>query len=555
MDVKLPNGQVIKGIPDGTPKDIIMQKAISSGLATEADFGINQPVTDDFIPTPEALAVQPPQQPEESLLEKIKGVGEAALTTATGATTGALGYGIGSIEGAVGELTGRLEEGEGQKVAEQYASHLTYPPTTETGKDIIKGLTGPLSALPPILGTTPISTLRSAIPKRKIPRNIMDSKAGKSALLKREIAEGNPNIETLAKVLNSEGDIVTNKASKAALKTIGDTQPNRELISVIERLDPASKKQGIKMLNAISDKKKFPDIDSRPSHVVGDSIGNRARAIATKNDQAGKRIGKIASTLKGRDVNIQNPINDFFGELDNLGVTFKKGDDGWVTPDFSRSKFSGGNQKDMTVLINDLLNPETKFETSHKLKQDIRKNINFDKLGPNRMDRESQGLLKKLSSGIDDALDNESSAYKKANETFSKTIDLKDKFQKMAGKDIDLFDDTSKEALALKGRRISSNAQSGPEIKKALADSDLVLKDLGIEFKDNIQHLNFMVNRLDDLFKITPETSIQGVIERGVDASFSPVAAARQGLETLKGAISASDAKKISALKELLRQE
>lgn len=39
MNVTLPNGKVINGIPDGTTKEAIMQKAISSGLATEQDFG------------------------------------------------------------------------------------------------------------------------------------------------------------------------------------------------------------------------------------------------------------------------------------------------------------------------------------------------------------------------------------------------------------------------------------------------------------------------------------------------------------------------------------
>jgi hypothetical protein len=38
MDVKLPNGQVIRGVPDGTSKDDIMDKAISASLATEQDF-------------------------------------------------------------------------------------------------------------------------------------------------------------------------------------------------------------------------------------------------------------------------------------------------------------------------------------------------------------------------------------------------------------------------------------------------------------------------------------------------------------------------------------
>lgn len=39
MDIELPNGTVIQGIPEGTSKQDIMSKAISAGLATAADFG------------------------------------------------------------------------------------------------------------------------------------------------------------------------------------------------------------------------------------------------------------------------------------------------------------------------------------------------------------------------------------------------------------------------------------------------------------------------------------------------------------------------------------
>ncbi|HHZ94259.1 MAG TPA: hypothetical protein EYN67_01590 [Flavobacteriales bacterium] len=478
-----------------------------------------------------------------------QGLGEAALTTATGATTGALGFTIGSVQ----DIANKLVSGEDTKKREEYAAAGTYAPKGESGQEIVGAIGETLGVLPPILSTTPVSTIRAAIPKRRIPKNIMKSAAGKKALLKREIAAGNPNIETLTKALNSEGDIITNKASKAALKTIGDSTTNKELISVLERLDPASKKQVGKMLDVITNKKKFPDLDSRPSDIVGDSVANRARAIATKNESAGKRIGSIANSLKSKNVNIQTPVNGFITELSDLGVTFSKADDGWVTPDFSRSKFVGGNQKDMAVLVNDLLSGDINFQQAHKLKQTIRDNVDFDKGGAGQIKGSSQRLLKKLSSGIDEVLDIESTPYRKANEVFAKTIKLKDDFQKMAGKDIDLFSDLSKEALAGKARRLSSNAQSRTAIKQTLADSDEVLKSLGVNFKDNIHSLNFVVNKLDDLFKVTPETSIQGVIERGVDASFSPMAAAKQGVETVKSVFSASDAKKIASLKELMK--
>ncbi|WP_231883100.1 hypothetical protein, partial [Alcanivorax sp. HI0033] len=35
---ELPNGKVIQGVPEGTPKEEIMRKAISAGIATETDF-------------------------------------------------------------------------------------------------------------------------------------------------------------------------------------------------------------------------------------------------------------------------------------------------------------------------------------------------------------------------------------------------------------------------------------------------------------------------------------------------------------------------------------
>lgn len=42
MNVTLPNGAVIEGVPEGTPKDVIMRKAISAGLATANDFGVSE---------------------------------------------------------------------------------------------------------------------------------------------------------------------------------------------------------------------------------------------------------------------------------------------------------------------------------------------------------------------------------------------------------------------------------------------------------------------------------------------------------------------------------
>lgn len=67
MNVTLPNGAVIQGVPEGTPKDEIARKAISAGLATEQDFA----------------GLIEPQQP--SMLESVADVftGKSRQTRAT----------------------------------------------------------------------------------------------------------------------------------------------------------------------------------------------------------------------------------------------------------------------------------------------------------------------------------------------------------------------------------------------------------------------------------------------------------------------------------------
>ena len=42
MDIELPNGTIIQGIPEGTPKSVVMEKAIKGGFAKPEDFGIQQ---------------------------------------------------------------------------------------------------------------------------------------------------------------------------------------------------------------------------------------------------------------------------------------------------------------------------------------------------------------------------------------------------------------------------------------------------------------------------------------------------------------------------------
>lgn len=237
-------------------------------------------------------------------------------------------------------------------------------------------------------------------------------------------------------------------------------------------------------------------------------------------------------------------------------MTSSRAEDGWVTPDFSRSKFIGGSQKDMTVLINDLLDGTPGFEVAHKLKRTIRDNVDFDKGGTGQIKGDSQRLLKDLSSGIDGVLDSVSPKYKRANEAFAKTIKVKDEFDKLAGKNIDIASDLSAEVLGGKAMRLDSNAVSRTAIKQLFLNADDVLGEFGIKFKDDIPSLIHITSKLNDAFELAPAGSLKGnLISAGLDvadATTGLTGAARVAAKKLQKLKDPDFNKKLRAFKSLV---
>jgi len=565
IQAQLADGTILE-FPDGTDPAVI-QRTVKNTIAQSQQLRPEQsatPAEEDFIPTEENLAAEAARVdaiPEKTLADQILGAGEAALTTLTGATGGALGFGAGSLEGAFGELTGRLEEGEGQKRATELASALTFSPRTEAGQDIIQDIGEKLSVLPPILGATPVQSIRAAIPGRSITDKILASPRNRKALLVEQIKSGNPNIDLVTKALDSNDNIITRPSSVKALSVLGGDDAAKRTVSLIENANPATKMAIRKQIDVIEkgNKNALFRNENRPSDVLGKSMLDRGRAIKRINEKSGKEIGAIAKSLDDTSVDIRQPSNDFFNELSGLGVTFKRGDDGWVTPDFSRSKFVGGSQKDMTVLVNDLLNGSPDFNTAHKLKQVIRDNVNFDKGGVGQLNRQSENILKNLSREIDSVLDNTSPKYKKANETFAKTVKLKDDFDFLAGKDIDLSNDLAAQSLGAKGMRLVSNAESRVRIQQILNQTDKALKEMNVRFKDDLPSLVHTTAELNNIFNLAPSGSLKGnIVSGGVEVAesvTSPIAAARAASRVIDKAKTPDFNKKIRALKALTNTE
>lgn len=560
VTIQSPTGQSFQiEAPEGATDEQIFMFAKSQGLFKPQDAPIQQSAGNIDVP---ASGAEPfpaqPAQPERTLGETALGLGEAALTTVTGATGGAAGFLAGAIPGVIGEATGLLEPGEGLEGASELASALTFQPRSEAGQGFVGDIAETVGVLPPVVGATPIATLRPLVAGRAVTDKLLGSPRAKRQLLADEIRKGNPNIELVTKALDDSGNIITSPASKRAVKVLGGDHVAQGTVSVLENMNTASKSQVNKMLRDIERGRKEPLFGdaNRPSDILGQSVLNRAKQVSLINKKAGEAIGSTAKSLSDVNVDINAPINDFFNKLTDLGVTSSRAEDGWVTPDFSRSKFIGGSQKDMTVLINDLLDGTPGFEVAHKLKRTIRDNVDFDKGGTGQIKGESQRLLKDLSSGIDGVLDSVSPKYKRANEAFAKTIKVKDEFDKLAGKDIDIASDLSAEVLGGKAMRLDSNAVSRTAIKQLFLNADDVLGEFGIKFKDDIPSLIHITSKLNDAFELAPAGSLKGnLISSGLDvaeAATGLTGAARIAAKKLQKLKDPDFNKKLRAFKSLV---
>lgn len=508
---------------------------------------------------------------ESSFIEDVTGIGEAVLTTATGATTGAIGFGLGTIEGAGKELIGSIPRGEGLKIAGKYAEALTYLPKTQEGQDIVKFIGEKLSVLPPVMGATPLTVVKApftagqnarlsvSATKAKLGDLVVPIGMAKSAfkrgnqknmripkdnglkrkLLSEQTLAENPNIDAVTKMINSEGNIVTNQNSKLALKKLTKTLGEEkavQTVSVVENMNQETKAMASKMLDNINKSRQEPLSinDNLPSNIVGDAMGIRVQDIFNLNDKAGKGITRaVKRDLEGNNYNVSNARNRFYGDLIKKGADIIEDPETKVlSVDFSKSKILGGDKAEITKLVNFMKDGKMDGADIHETKQFTQSLVSYGDQAT-ALEAKSQIPFKNLADDLNGILRKASPDYKKNNEIFSDSIEIKRKFEKIL-KGIDIDDVLSGESLANKTRRLSSNAESKTPIKALIRDAEATMKKHTDKiYRENINALNHLLTDLENDFKIAPANSLQGVTQRGmvnVMDGLSPEMAVTRGL-------------------------
>ncbi len=157
MDIKLPNGVVIKGVPEGTSKEAVKKKAIAAGLAKPEDFGEVASTTAD-IPlyddqnNPIEADTPVANKPEQASALNFLTPAEAIATIGTGALSSLQGAATGLVDSFT---SGAFLEGKGPEMVQQsiqdYAQAGTYQPRTPLGKEVVGAIGKVGENLPPVI--------------------------------------------------------------------------------------------------------------------------------------------------------------------------------------------------------------------------------------------------------------------------------------------------------------------------------------------------------------------------------------------------------------------
>lgn len=513
-----------------------------------------QEAKNDFIPTDENLALEQARVdaiPERTFEKKAKGVFEAVKTLATGATTGALGFGAGTLTGIIGELTGRLKPGEGLEEAQALAAKFTDLPEGEAGQEYVKGIGEALGTLPPV-GLT-----GGVMPKIKLP-NVKFPKSRNKAMM--AIADSAPeNIQkSFTKKLGEDRfqPHIFGMVKEARKQGFDDS-----VTTLIANASATDKRKMLRQIGIVEAGKGNARTKAltRTADVAGDALVKKIDFVKGNNKQAGQQLNRVAKTLKGKEVDVNEPVNKFLGDLDELGVSFD--DNG--KPNFSGSQIEGVTPAES--LINKIVNrirrnPAPDALEAHQFKKFIDENVSFGKTAAEGLSGKTESVVKSLRKGVNDSVSSISDKYKQANKQFSETITSLDALQDVAGRKLDFSGPHADKAAGTLLRSQTNNTKGRANLLTAIKNLEDTAQKYGGSFDDDILNLSIFSDELDSVFGSGARTSLRGEVGKaGVDTAIDVsqmtipgalAVGAKAGAKRIRGI---NEANQLKAIKKLLR--
>lgn len=474
------------------------------------------------------------QQPNITIGDRAKALGETALSLGTGATTGTLGQIAGTIQQGGRELlSGQYGSPEAAERIEQRAADVgasaTYSPRSPLAGQYLGEISeaaAPLAGLAGLSGqiNTAAQAARLSAPvagELRIPQTRSSQESAQRIVAGetgRDLAKSMVPPESIAR---GKPRIKSDPAAQEAIKQGFD----EGIVAAVKQTTPVNKAKLLRMAN-IAEKSKQDAVfgaSNRPADVAGDSLAQRIKTIKSVNTEAGKQLDGVAKSLRGQKGDLSTPTENFARNLDDMGVS--ENEDGSLN--FIGSDIEGitGAEKILKQVASRVrkLDADDAYDM-HRLKRYIDEQVTYGKTTEG-LSGKAERTLKNLRADIDASLDSQFPEYDRVNTQYADTIGALDAFQDAAGTKVNLLGENSEKALGTVSRRLLSNTQSRVNLIDSIKNIDDVAKKYGTTFDDDIMTQVLFADELDKIFGAAARTSLQGDVGKGV----------RRGLETAAG--------------------
>lgn len=570
-EVMAPDGQTILEIqgPEGAPPEQVQAEAarLYREQLQQRAATTDVPVLDE-----RGQMVQPPapaSAPEPTMGERAVGVAEALGTVATGvpAMVGQLGGTLGATAASIlrGEFgTPQAAQMIAETAAEQ-AQRPLYVPRTPAGQQAVQAIGQAAEVIPPFV---PMAAELGMAGRMAGAAGRQAAGLGREAAVAGREAAG-PAVEAMRETGRAIAEVpgAVGEAKERAMATLADiAMPERRaqiaqtlreqpdstevvrfrLVNDQVRPDkPADEalKQGWKegavaSIKAASDEdrkrmqqmlniyklgkksEKFRAMN-RPADILGKSVDNRVKFLSSQRERAGKDIDTIAKKqLRGQQVNYQPAINQFLGELDEIGAKVEMGPDGIARINLRGSDIQGDRQAQRVLnatleRLSDVNAPDA--YGVHTAKRFIDTQVNYGKQSAqNPLSRKAESILKNLRRNLNTSLADQFKDYGAANTKYSQTTQALDDLQDAVGTKLDFDSPNAPAAFGTAMRRILSNYGTRANVIDSLDEVNRVASQYGMKLDDDVVNQLIFVNELDRMFGAPADMTFKGQISQAI---------------------------------------
>ena len=312
--------------------------------------------------------------------------------------------------------------------------------------------------------------------------------------------------------------------------------------------------QELEMMREMTRRSKQFSVDrkaSNPMDIVGNEFRKRIDTLENERSRIGKQLGEFVENLPDKPVvgvkgNVLARMQETPG-LEGIRLT----DDGLL--DFADTALSGSLTKSDRRIIqeafNDLENRGP--QQLHKLRQEIFESLGGRKRAKVELSETQEKGLDAVRRGIADSLEALSDGYKAANVDYREVVEplkeIRRFFKNVAKADDDILDMKA----ALLARRLTSHAQTAPELRQLLAQMEELLRVRGFDFGTDVETLQDFLNALSRYYDITGDTTFAGQVRLGV-RDVSRRGLIERGVEAVAREAGVTPSTQQRALEELL---